>query len=620
MRLYRPAQFAIDLGVLTAAFGVAYLLRFEFVLDETLRRALVAQTPFIVLVYLAALLLAGAHHRSWRYTGIQDLPVFARTAFYGTVVILAVRLAPVDVLGPLRIPLSITVMTGMLVFGGTLGARVTRRGVHELLVRRKRSRVGVGPLTPAILVGAGATGALAARHLEEAGIKPVAFVDDDPLKRGSVIAGIRVLGSTRDLPRLVDELGAEEVVITVSAIAAAQKRRIVGICEQVPISVRETSGYYEVLQGDMSLTRLREVQPESLLGREPVSFEKTGSEWLAGRRVLVTGAGGSIGSELSRQIAGCDPATLVLLERSEHALFEIDHELQSKWPGTQIVPVLANVVDETRVRNVFHRYCPDLVLHAAAHKHVTLMELYPCEAAANNIQGTRGIGQIAADYAVANFVLVSTDKAVKPTCVMSASKRVAELVIQDLDQRYAPKYSAVRFGNVLGSAGSVIPIFEEQIRNGGPVTVTDPDMKRYFMSIPEAAQLVLQAGSIAEGGEIFVLDMGKPIRILDLAENMIRLSGFEPYEEIPIEITGRRRGEKLFEELGQEAEDLSLTRHPKIFIGKLSPCPSGQLAAALRRLVELAESGDGEAIRQYLTEFLPEAELKLGVQEQVSLG
>ncbi len=404
-----------------------------------------------------------------------------------------------------------------------------------------------------------------------------------------------------------------------SAISPAQKKRIIAICDRIPIGVRETPGYYEVLRGDVALTRLREVQPETLLGRDPVQLGTASSEWLSGRRVLVTGAGGSIGAELSRQIAASDPASLILLERSEHALFQIDHELRAKWPATDVVPVLGDVVDERRMRDVFRRWLPDLVLHAAAHKHVSMMELYPAEAVINNIHGTSCVGQIAAEFGTTSFVLVSTDKAVNPTCVMGASKRMAELVIQDLDQRHAPKYSAVRFGNVLGSAGSVIPIFQQQIRSGGPVTVTDRDMRRYFMSIPEAARLVLEAGAVAEGGEIFVLDMGKPIRILDLAENMIRLSGFEPYTEIPIEITGRGRGEKLFEELGQEAEDLSLTRHPKIFIGRLSPCPSAEVGAVVQQLRRLVETGDDEAIRRCLTEFLPEARLELTDSEEVSV-
>jgi len=345
--------------------------------------------------------------------------------------------------------------------------------------------------------------------------------------------------------------------------------------------------------------------------------------FLAGRRVMVTGAGGSIGSELARQIARFGPERLVLLERAEFALFDVDRELRGLWPGLDIAAVVGDVGDEARVRQVLERERCQVIFHAAAHKHVPMMETNPGEGVKNNVLGTERLGRAAGDAGVEAFVLISTDKAVRPTSVMGATKRMAELVGQRLDGLYpSTRFVAVRFGNVLGSAGSVIQIFREQISHGGPVTVTHPDMQRYFMTIPEAAQLVLQAATLGRGGEIFVLDMGAPVRIVELAEKLIRLSGFEPGRDVQIVFTGTRAGEKLFEEIELAGESMERTRHPKIFIGRFPPHPPESVDEAVRRLAALARYGDDKEVRDHLARLLPEASLypDPGARRPVAVG
>ena len=348
--------------------------------------------------------------------------------------------------------------------------------------------------------------------------------------------------------------------------ANAVVKRILDICHEIPVKARTIPSLHEILQGDVKVSRIRDLQIEDVLGRAEVAMdEQHMARFLTGKRVMVTGAGGSIGSELARQIARFKPSSLLLVERAEFALFAIDLELRAAWPHLNIVPLVADICDEARMRSILTACRPQVILHAAAHKHVPMMEFNPCEAAKNNILGTHLIGELAGEYGVGVFVLISTDKAVRPRSVMGATKRTAELIVQYLNCRFPTRYVAVRFGNVIGSAGSVIPIFRDQILKGGPVTVTHRDMKRYFMTIPESAQLVLQAGSMGEGGEIFILDMAKEI---------IGLSGLKPYEDIDIVFTGLRAGEKLFEELDTVEEPVVTTKHPKILIGKIAPPPS----------------------------------------------
>ena len=605
---YRRLQLLADTVICVAGLVLAYFLRFDFNLSEAEYARLVAQLPFVVLVQLMAMHLSGARARIWRYVSLQDMPAYFRAAFCATSLVLAVRFAPIAALDALRVPLSIIVIDAGLAFGGLVAARVSRRALDS------RQSTHTRPTRGAVLVGAGRAGALAVRELREnvesGGVVPLAFVDDDPLKQGNSIADVRVRGRLDDLARVVEECGADEVILTIAEIRPAVRRRVAQICAKFDIPVREVPGFFELLQGRVSFSRLRAVSPEDLLNREPVRLEDARlRRVIQGRRILITGAGGSIGAELARQAVAIGPSAIGLLERAEPSLFAIESEILRLGPAAQVVPLLGDVSNEERMRWLLSEFKPDVVVHAAAHKHVPMMELHPGEAICNNVGGTLTMGRISAELGVGRFVLVSTDKAVNPTSVMGASKRLAEIAVEHLSGKTKTVFSTVRFGNVLDSAGSVIPIFRRQIRDGGPVTVTDPEMKRYFMSIPEAAQLVLQAGAIADGGEVFVLDMGEPVKIIDLARKMIELAGFEPEIDIPIKITGRRCGEKLFEEFGQDTENLDKTRHPKIFVGQLVPFPEDQFVNCVAELNRLSKLSDGEAIRQYLHEMLPEAQL-----------
>ena len=612
--LSRQAQFVLDISVLGGAFVIAYLLRFEFQLESSQTQRLLAQLPLVVLIQIGALVLAGVYSFIWRYVGLAEMAAFLRAALGSGLLLLVGRLALPDSLQIWRVPLSIILMSTFFGFAGVVTIRVLRRILFERFEQKRR------PVEPykrkqILMVGAGRAGVLAAREIRGRGDMDVwikGFVDDDPRKQGAVIQGKKVLGTTDDLPEICRSTDIDHVIITIAQISREELRRIVAICEEIPLRTRIIPGLYEILEGRVGITRFRDIEIEDLLGRATVQLEQEAVEpFIKNKTVLVTGAGGSIGAELSKQIARIGPANLILLERAEFALFQIDRELSNDWPQLSIQPVVADICDRNRVRQIFDRWKPEVVFHAAAHKHVPLTESNPCEAVKSNTLGTWIVGEVAGEFGCEAMVVVSTDKAVRPTSVMGATKRVAELAVQELDARNGTRYVAVRFGNVLGSTGSVIPIFREQIEAGGPVTVTHPEMVRYFMTIPEAAQLVLQAGAMGEGGEIFILDMGEPVRILDLARDMITLNGLVPDEDIEIEITGMRPGEKLFEELQTDAESIAKTRHPKIFIGNINSYPSEQILGALDRLRDLSAGGEEAEVRSFLNEFLSEAKLTI---------
>ncbi len=614
-RLTRGLQFLLDIATLIVAFLLAYLLRFEFAVPDKEMAQAAQQLPYVVLVQFGALLLAGVYSFIWRYVGMGEVKAFLYAALWSGLVLGVLRFGLPNRFGDWRVPLSVILMGTVLAFGGVLGLRLLRRHFYEVTQRRERAATGVKgqEQIPTLLVGAGRAGVLAAREITGRGdvnMDVKGFIDDDLEKRGAVIHGIRVLGTTEDLPRLVRDLGIQQVVITIAQISRQEILRLIGVCRKIEVSVRIIPGLYDVLQGKVHVTRIRNVQIEDLLGREPIYLDEAQiGAFLAGKRVMVTGAGGSIGSELARQVARFGPKKLLLVERAEFALFEVDGELRRAQPEVDVAALVADVCDEARMRMLLQEHMPQVIFHAAAHKHVPLMEANPSEAIKNNVLGTRLLGELACEHDVEAFVMISTDKAVRPTSVMGATKRIAELAIQDLARESGTRFVAVRFGNVIGSAGSVVPIFREQIRRGGPVTVTHPEMRRYFMTIPEASQLVLQAGAMGEGGEILILDMGEPVRVLDLAEEMITLTGLRPYVDIDIVFTGLRPGEKLFEELELTGEQISKTKHPKIYVGKLQAYPPDTVAHALRYLEELAREGDGTAVRKFLNSLLPEANL-----------
>lgn len=615
--LRRPMQFLLDITVLSAAFILAYLPAINIQVSDFYVDIAIRQLPLVILIQFSTLFLVGAYSILWRYVSIEDLRAFIVSAVISGSILLALRfLLNLTDLSLWQVPISVIMIDTVLGFGGLLGLRVLRRFFYDIGDKggtfRSTRRI---KRKAALLVGAGRMGATLAKELggrADAELNIRGFVDDDPRKRGSSVSGIKVLGTTHDLPRLVDEMNIEQVVITIDHAQGKDIRRILDVCTAIPVKAQIIPSLNEIAHGRVSVSRVRDVQIEDLLGREPVELDdRNVREFLSGKTVMVTGAGGSIGSELVRQILDYGPETILLVERAEFLLFNITRELENGEEPAGFVPLIADVGDEPRMREIFERYRPEVIFHAAAHKHVPLMESNTCEAVKNNIFATRLVGRLAGEFGASDFVLISTDKAVNPTSIMGASKRIAEIVVQELNRDFGTNYMAVRFGNVLGSAGSVVPIFKEQIEKGEPITVTDREMTRYFMTIPEASQLVLQAGALGQGGEIFILDMGQPVRILDLAEDMIRLSGLTPYEDIDIVFTGVRKGEKLFEELEITGENLLKTLHPKVFIGKIATYSKEEVMSMLSRFQEAVAVNDSSEIRSLFNDILPEASISI---------
>jgi FlaA1/EpsC-like NDP-sugar epimerase len=612
--LRRPIQFVADVAILCAAFFIAYLPAVNVQLGDFYVDVVMRQLPFVVLVQFSALFLVGAYSILWRYVSIEDLKVFIKAGVISGAILIVFRFVLIfSNFNLWQVPVSVIMIDTVLAFGGLLGIRVLRRFFYEF---GEKNKVFTGKhrmkRKPALLVGAGRMGATLMKELSgrrDAELEIRGLVDDDPRKRGGSVSGYKILGSTSDIPRLVDELGINQVVIAVDEARGMEIRRIMDICSAIPVKAQIVPSLNEIASGRVSVSRLRDVQIEDLLGREPVKLDDENlHDFLTGRTVMVTGAGGSIGSELVRQIINYRPKCLLLVERAEFFLFQIGREL-SKLEGVEFVSLIADVGDEPRMTEIFETYRPEVIFHAAAHKHVPLMEVNAIEAIKNNVLATRCLGSLAGRYGARDFVLISTDKAVNPTSVMGASKRIAEIVTQGLNQQYETNYVAVRFGNVLGSAGSVVPIFREQILKGEAITVTDKEMTRYFMTIPEASQLVLQAGALGTGGEIFILDMGEPVKIVTLAEDMIRLSGLTPYEDIDIVFTGVRKGEKLFEELEITGENLDRTNHPKIFIGKIAEYSDDEVERIVSRFKTAVLESDEAGVRQLFNEVLPEAQI-----------
>ncbi len=613
-------QIGMDAVALTVAYLVARLARFEFswALGMSRQAEWVAQLVWVVGVQLAMLLLFRVYRRMWRFTGFVDVPTYAWPMLGSGVVLWAFRFSGLRLVWPgWNVPYSILLTSCVLGMAGVVGMRLVRRWSYERMLRRRAWLAQHdGKAKRVLLLGAGMAGGLLARELHRQGYarqRVVGFLDDDPEKLHTVIAGIPVLGPIRSLRQMVAERRIDEVIITIANVPRAQIRKIVHHCEKVGIKPRIIPALHEIACGNVSIGAVREVQIEDLLGRDVVVLDSEPiRSQVAGRRVLVTGAGGSIGSELVRQVSKFKPKELLLLDQNEFALYEIHREILKTVPeGVRVTPIIADISDEERMEEVFREWRPHGVVHAAAYKHVPMMERNVREAVTNNVFGTKITAQMAGKYGANVFVMVSTDKAVNPTSVMGTSKRIAELVVQATQREYPKtRYVSVRFGNVLGSTGSVIPLFREQIRNGGPVTVTHPDIKRYFMTIPEASRLVLQAAMMGRGGEIFVLDMGEPIKISSLAERMIRLSGLKPNVDIAIQYTGLRPGEKMFEELSVGGEHAEKTRHPKIFIGRIRQPDTEWLKRGLERLKETVQNGESVDIRRAMAELVPESALE----------
>lgn len=549
----------------------------------------------------------GLYRRLWIYASTSELRLITVAVTTASVLTSGVMLL-LNFFGWIqampRSALGIDWLLSLVLIGGSRFALriLSEQSNARRDARREAKRV--------LIIGAGDAGALVVRELQkpsQLNLIPVGFLDDDPAKQNHQIYGVSVIGKVNNLSNILDNQQVDEVIIAIPSAPGNIIRLVNDACRQKGIASRTMPGIYELIGGKVSVNRLREVDITDLLRREPVRVndEKVGRT-LEGKRVLVTGAGGSIGSELCRQIARRNPAELVLLGHGENSIFEILLELQSNYPSLKLIPIIADIRNAQRLDSVFAAHQPQIVFHAAAHKHVPLMEANPVEAISNNVLGTRNLVQTALDHNVERFVLISTDKAVRPSSIYGATKRLAEMIVLDAARLHQRAFTVVRFGNVLGSRGSIIPIFKNQIANGGPITITHPDMLRFFMTIPEAVYLVLQASSMQSGGEVFVLNMGQPVRVLDLAEDLIKLSGLEPHKDIEIAFTGIRPGEKLAEELWDEGTPLMQTPHPDIF--RLDQDASSlipNLPQAIEQLSTLSLSADRDALNKLLDGLIP---------------
>ena len=601
-------KFKVMLDVLgwLAATPLAFLIRYDWNFPGASWSAVLIATLALFALKALSARAVSLYRRSWSRVAFRDIFNLAQAVFSVAVVgsVLLLWLGPVT-----GIPRSIALLDGLLSFFIMSGVRAVARFRHESQLGHAEG----GERRKAVLViGAGEAGTLIVREMlrhPEMGLRPVGFLDDDAKKVGYKIATVPVLGTTADINRLVTRYKVDEVLIALPSSDGRIVREIVGRIEgaKAGLKYRIMPGVYELLSGQVGINRIREVQIEDLLRRPPVELDTDSiSSYIADKVVMVTGAGGSIGSELVRQICRFRPKELILFGRGENSVYTLERELDRDLPDIPYHSVIAGVQNIVRLDYVFRRYGPQVVFHAAAHKHVPLMELNPEEAVFNNIIGSRNLVTLALKYGVTHFVNISTDKAVNPTSVMGASKRMVERIVQSAASRSKPgqKFVSVRFGNVLGSRGSVIPVFKQQILSGGPVTVTHPDMTRYFMTIPEASQLVMQAAGQGRNGEIYILDMGEPVRIVDLAKDLIKLSGFEPEVDIPIAFSGIRPGEKLYEELMTNEEKGGATAHEKIFVAKPSSLELEALDRTVQNLQEAALRSDHTTIRRQLKSYI----------------
>ncbi|MGQ9658727.1 MAG: polysaccharide biosynthesis protein [Thermochromatium sp.] len=598
----RTVAFLHDLLSIPIAWMFAYWLRFNLgpIPPEFLGGALKA-LPWVIPIQAGVYWWFGLYRGVWRFASIPDLVRITKAVLIGTSLVVGVLFI---LNRSLHVPRAVPVLYLGVQFILLAGPRLLYRWLKD-------HRFNLSSGQRVLIVGADRAGDRLARDLlrdPSHAYFPVGFVDDTPRRQGGEVQGLPILGPTSAIPQIVRERDIELIVLAVTGASARERRRLVDLCEQTGRPFRLLPEPHGLLDGSIALHQLRPVSIEDLLGREPVALDwREIQAGLAGRTILVTGAGGSIGSELVRQLALTGPARLILVDNSEFNLFSIEMELTKTHPSLPIARRLLDVTDAAAIAALFADERPAIVFHAAAYKHVPLLEDQPRAAVRNNVFGTLRVAEAAAASGCERFVLISTDKAVNPVSVMGATKRLAEMVCQDLDGRSRCRFITVRFGNVLGSAGSVVPLFRRQIEQGGPVTVTHPEIERFFMTIPEASQLIMQAAVIGDGGEVFVLDMGEPIKIRYLAEQMIRLSGHTPGEDIAIEYIGLRPGEKLYEELFHESEELIETRHPKIKRARQGNGFSHQaFKVRLDRLAQAVEGTDQDRLLNALHELLPE--------------
>ena len=551
----------VDVITIIGVALISLLIRFDGYITSHYLHQMIDALPIMVISYIVMLLSMHLYTRIWRYAGMREMVavLIATTLgaglFYTGMYVFDKSL-----------PRSIYLISWIL-STGVIG--IGRMVLHYIAMQYGGKQSTDADMVNTLIIGAGDAGATIAREIEryhKRSRKVIGFIDDDESKFNRLMGGVRILGNRHDIPSIVKENKVKEIIIAMPSVTRNEIRNIMEICSPLKCKVNTLPGMYQLLDDEVLVSHLHPVSIEDLLERDEVRLDMDIVEhYIRDKVVLVTGAGGSIGSEICRQIMRVGPKTLLLLGHGENSIYLINQELKNIYKDGPIIPIIADIRDKQQLDQIFTQYNPQVVFHAAAHKHVPLMEIQPMAAVLNNIYGTRNVADVAGRHGVERFVMISTDKAVNPTSVMGATKRVAEKVIISMNDTYDTKYITVRFGNVLGSRGSVIPLFKKQIEAGGPVTVTDPEMTRYFMTIPEASQLVLQAGAMGKGGEVFLLDMGEPVKIIDLARNMIRLSGLEPDKDIHIKITGLRPGEKKYEELLTSEEGTNRTNHTKIF-------------------------------------------------------
>ena len=610
---YLPRDKRVRMGILMAADVLALCLasflglfvRFDLNISKIppeYARAAMEFLPYYILASLVIFFLARMYSTMWSVAGVREaLHVVAACGLVSLVQIAGM------VLLQLSVPRSFFLVSFAALCAEELGIRLSYRVVISLFGNHSKKAA-----KRIMIVGAGTSGSVILKEMTTSSLVNgcvVCFVDDDKNKAGKFLNGVPVAGNRNDIPRLAEEYKIDEIYIAIPSASAKERKAIIEICRETGCQVKILPGIYQLINGEVSIAKLRNVEIEDLLGRDPIRVnldEIMG--YVSGKVVLVTGGGGSIGSELCRQVASHNPKQLIIFDIYENNAYDIQLELKEKYPDLDLVVLIGSVRNTHRIETVFEKYRPDIVYHAAAHKHVPLMEDSPNEAIKNNVFGTYKTAKAADKYGTKRFVLISTDKAVNPTNIMGASKRMCEMVVQMMNARSKTDFVAVRFGNVLGSNGSVIPLFKKQIEQGGPVTVTHPDIIRYFMTIPEAVSLVLQAGAYAKGGEIFVLDMGEPMKILDLAKNLIRLSGYTPDVDIPIVFTGLRPGEKLYEELLMNEEGMQDTPNKLIHIGKPIEFDMERFEGQLEELYVTAnEDGDGirEDVMRIVTTYHP---------------
>jgi FlaA1/EpsC-like NDP-sugar epimerase len=611
----RTLVVAMHLVLWTMALVLALMLRFEFEVPREYGRILPRLLGLSLVVRVVVHWRLGLFHGLWRYSGSRDLRSLITAATLSS----AFYAAGWAFLQPFTFPRSIFVLDwafSILIVGGL---RFSIRTVREVSIQNAIPRSG-SPRRRLLVIGAGDAAESLMREIVRIygrRYEPVGLLDDNATKHGEHIHGVRVLGAIGEVTALAAKEKIDEIIIAIPSLSGKKMRELLELCRPTGAHIRTIPGVDTLIDGRVTVSQLSDVNIEDLLRREPVVLDTAAIEGsLSGRVVMVTGAGGSIGSELCRQVCRFGAKRILLVEQAENSLFHIERALRAEHVDVEIVPFVADICDSKRLEAIFAAERPHVVFHAAAHKHVPLMEANAGEAIKNNVFGTRKVADLAHRFGTEKFVMVSTDKAVNPTSIMGASKRVAEIYVQALSQQSRTQFVTVRFGNVLGSAGSVVPLFREQIAKGGPVTVTHPDMKRYFMTIPEACQLIMQAGVMGAGGEIFVLDMGEPVKIVDLARDLIRLSGLDPDKDIEIKFSGVRPGEKLFEELATDEESVDKTKHPKIYVGLFRPHALADVERGLTELHRVSDGQDVATLRHAFKKLVPEYALPAGTEPE----